>query len=71
MKEGNYCLMYIALILIFFFMFLLIPLVVIGVAMDGFTFFMVFGSSIGMTIIIMEFLVEEIEDIINELKRSE
>ena len=71
MKEDNYCLMYITLFLVFFFMFSLIPLVVIGVAMDGFTLFMVFGYSFGMAIIIMEFLVEEIEDFINELKKGE
>ena len=68
MKEGNYCLMYISLFLIFFFIFSLIPLVVIGVPIDGFSFFMIFGSSLGMSIIIMEFLVEEI---IEEFKKED
>ena len=64
MKEGNYCLMLLVLTLVFFFIFSLIPLVIIGVAIDVFSFFLILGSSLGMGIIILEFLIEDIAEYI-------
>ena len=68
MKDCNYCLLFILLELIFFFALSLIPLVVIGVPIDCFSFFMIFGYSIGITILIKEFIIDVI---IEEFKENE